>query len=70
VDADCGPGGSCSPGGFSDFCFTPVYFCHTTKDTCVDNSDCPRSGTGYPQSCNYDPANGHFACGDACVAPP
>ncbi len=70
VDADCGPHGYCSPGAFADFCATPIYFCHTAADSCVDNSDCGRSGTGYPQSCNYDTASGRFACSDACVPPP
>jgi len=70
VDSDCGTHGYCSPGALTNFCSTPIYFCHTAADSCVDDTDCSRSGAGYPQSCNYDPMLGHFACSDACVPPP
>ena len=33
------------------------YFCHTKKDSCIDDSDCA-SG----QSCNYDTVNGIWDC--------
>jgi hypothetical protein len=43
VDADCGPGGFCSPTwdlacGQSNG--VVGYYCHTPRDTCVDDIDC------------------------------
>src|SRR5215471_12809515 len=61
VDADCGPRGYCSPGGFEGFCSTPMYFCHTANDTCIDDSDCTRVGAGPLRACNYDARLGGFA---------
>ncbi len=45
-EADCGSG----------------YFCHTSKDSCVDDSDCP-SGT-----CNFDTTAHSWLC-SSCNAP-
>ena len=59
VDADCGPGGFCSPSQFDQWC-GPTYHCHQPSDTCIDVSDC--IGTG----CNFDPQSGHWACGGDC----
>ncbi len=40
IDADCGVGGFCSP--VVDPCtgIASAYWCHTSRDTCVDNTDC------------------------------
>jgi hypothetical protein len=71
TDADCGPQGFCSPGAYAKFCATPIYFCHTAADTCLDDSDCPAPDASGPlQTCNYDSQAHHFACGDICIAPP
>jgi hypothetical protein len=41
VDADCGPEGFCSPTHGTSGCGEVTgYFCHTAKDTCVNDSDC------------------------------
>jgi hypothetical protein len=41
TDADCGPGGYCSP-SIAPMCGngTDGYFCHTSADQCDDGSDC------------------------------
>jgi hypothetical protein len=74
TDADCGPQGFCSPGAYVALCQTPVYFCHTAADTCLDDSDCPREADAGlyppPRACTYDSQAHHFACGDACIPPP
>ena len=58
VDADCGVGGYCSP--VVEGCSSQVmdYACHTAKDTCSDNKDCPLGS-----SCAPDPSTGVWACG-------
>ncbi len=60
VDADCGPGGYCSP--VVDGCSSQVlgYACHTPKDTCSDNKDCP-----FSSSCAPDPSTKAWRCGPA-----
>jgi len=58
VDADCGPGGSCSP-TFGNPCRTVTgYQCHSAADTCHSNGDC----CGDTPVCDYQPELGHFAC--------
>jgi hypothetical protein len=50
VDADCGPNGACSPsfGSCGNYGGTEGYYCHTSSDTCVDDSECTEGGTmGY-----------------------
>ncbi len=69
VDSDCGPGGYCSPGILGGLCAHPIYFCHTPKDTCTDDGDCPPLPSGVSQTCNYDSQAGHFACGLPCFQP-
>ena len=59
VDADCGPGGFCSPSQFDQWC-GPTYHCHRPSDICIDDSDC--IGTG----CNFDSQSGHWSCGGDC----
>src|SRR5439155_1737546 len=49
VDADCGSGGYCSPslGSCGNYGGVVGYYCHTTRDTCVDDADCQvRGGLG------------------------
>jgi hypothetical protein len=64
VDADCGGGGYCSPTVSSScgpFYGVTGFYCHTSADTCENDSDCPAtSPAGY---CAYDPSVGHWACG-------
>jgi hypothetical protein len=64
VDSDCGPGGSCSPSEYMQWC-GPHYHCHTAADTCINDGDC--AGT---QGCNFDTSAGHWACGGGCGPPP
>lgn len=75
VDSDCG-GRYCSPspvptaeecGGASPYSFP--YYCHTTSDTCVDDSDCFVDGgpSGY---CVYDPHAKHWGCSPSPGCPP
>lgn len=63
VDADCGPGGFCSP-SFGLHCGSYhgvlSYHCHTPKDDCLDDSDCKKSGYGY---CAFESKSGHWICG-------
>jgi hypothetical protein len=62
IDADCGGGASsyCSPASGGD-CggYHPAthHFCHTPKDTCVDDYDC--QGDSY---CDYDVIDGRWEC--------
>jgi hypothetical protein len=37
------------------------YYCHTPADECLTDSDC----CGSTPSCEYDTANGHWACHSA-----
>jgi hypothetical protein len=65
VDADCGPGGYCSPSaGYGSFQCGVAYFCHTANDTCVNDTDCDAA------KCQYDSAAGHWRCGGPSCAPP
>jgi len=62
VDHDCGAGGYCSPslGSCGNYAGVVGYYCHTAKDTCVDDADCQvRGGVG---DCRYDPASNAWAC--------
>jgi hypothetical protein len=57
VDADCGPGGYCSPSmSEGGACARFVgFFCHTSGDECVDDTECPSPG-----SCIFSAT--HWAC--------
>ncbi len=46
VDADCGPKGACSPslGSCGNYGGVQGYYCHTSNDTCTDDSECNNSG--------------------------
>jgi hypothetical protein len=62
TDGDCGGGdySYCSPSmGFDCGGYHSIdsYYCHTPKDTCMDDSDC--TGTDY---CNFDPYDGRWKC--------
>lgn len=69
TDADCGPGGFCSPtlGDCGDYGGTTGYYCHTCEDECTDDADCGEGdwGRGY---CRYDSVIGHWRCAsDHCA---
>ncbi len=59
VDADCGANGYCSPQPSTRSCadgVAPQFFCHTASDECVDDSDCPVSGSvSSVRRCAFDP---------------
>jgi hypothetical protein len=59
TDADCGPGGYCSPSivGYCGQTHLAGFFCHTCADTCVNDKDCTS-----PAFCGFDPTVGHWAC--------
>jgi hypothetical protein len=54
VQVPCSCSGNCGHG----------YFCHTPKDSCVDDSDCPAGKT-----CNYDQDGKSWVC-SGCLSPP
>jgi len=66
VDADCGTGGYCSPsaastcGSATSLCLG--YYCHTSQDVCINDSDCAS------QACIYSSSAGYWAC--ASYIPP
>jgi len=66
VDADCGPGGYCSPS--RGYCgFFMGFYCHRPADTCVDPAvDC--ASCGNVNACVYQPAVGIFVCGQSICA--
>lgn len=62
TDADCGGGANsfCSPAYGSDcggYHWYSGYYCHTPKDTCIDDGDC--TGKDY---CDYDVIDGRWEC--------
>ncbi|HEY2404916.1 MAG TPA: hypothetical protein VGI10_02890 [Polyangiaceae bacterium] len=69
VDTDCGPGGFCSPSMLNQSCGA-TYHCHTSADTCIDDSDCPNPSIVDPVGCNFDSSLGHFVCNPGCSSPP
>jgi hypothetical protein len=61
VDADCGPGGWCSPTFSASLCgVVGGYYCHTSRDTCVNDSDCVDGGVGF--ACGFDTTVGYWSC--------
>jgi hypothetical protein len=70
VDADCGDSAYCSPSfvAASCICESPScvegYFCHTTRDLCVDDGDCPAM-----QSCGFDSNEQRFSCQPCLIRP-
>lgn len=69
TDADCG-GMGCSPTrpeSCGNMAGTVGYFCHTKKDECIDDRDCPKKGDESGM-CVYTPAGGRWTCNyDTCV---
>ena len=73
VDANCGTDGQCAGRGCSPTFDTSCgaydgirgYYCHTAKDTCVNDTDCKEGGPGY---CAFDTTVGHWACAYAMCA--
>jgi hypothetical protein len=73
VDADCGPGGYCSPSTRSCYVNPGPYYCHTPMDTCINDSDCPSveaSSCPVFTSCAYDSDAGHWGCSNSVCCPP
>jgi hypothetical protein len=70
VDADCGPGGYCSP-ATNDRCGSlSGYHCHKAADTCHSNADCPATQDGgitFSQTCAYVPELDHWACAAVAI---
>jgi hypothetical protein len=73
TDADCGPGGYCSPSmlrGLSSGSFCGVnaqqgWYCHTSKDECVNDADCKGVDAGpwsSPPTCGYVSAEKRWRC--------
>jgi hypothetical protein len=65
VDSDCGTDGYCSPSSKTAVCGDSLagYYCHTAKDECTNDSDCPSSTTtaGVPM-CVYSTTDTRWAC--------
>jgi hypothetical protein len=60
VDSDCA-GGYCSPS--PGLCGTATgYYCHTAKDTCVNDSDCGKPSTSFENLCAWSAADGRWEC--------
>lgn len=61
VDADCGEKGFCSPtlGTCGNYSGIQGYFCHTSADECVDDTECTQMGAGY---CMFDTMVKHWKC--------
>jgi hypothetical protein len=65
TDKDCGSNGYCSPS--KDACDSLIggYYCHSTADQCVNDSDC--TGSNFGSSCTYE--NNRWECAQlACAA--
>jgi hypothetical protein len=58
TDADCGPGGYCSPSRQPCETLTDpsALYCHTEQDECIDDSDCVDG------NCAYAPTVRHWQC--------
>jgi hypothetical protein len=67
VDSDCGAGGWCSPSTDPSSCAGGLlgYYCHTPKDTCVNDSDCNLKGGAY--ACAYQ--SGFWQCEPELLCP-
>jgi hypothetical protein len=67
VDSDCGPGGYCSPSHGTTGCGGLTgYYCHTTADTCVDDTDCSGSGADV---CAWSMSATHWECQQQQLCP-
>ena len=69
VDADCGPGGYCSPtfGDCGDYSGVEAYQCHTPDDACIDDEDCG-DGAPFAAYCAFNPAARRWMCSDSQCA--
>jgi hypothetical protein len=68
VDANCGPGGFCSPtlGSCGHYGKAVGYYCHTSEDECIDDADCSGAGMfGQKPYCAYEKSIGHWKCSSA-----
>jgi hypothetical protein len=74
IDSDCGPCGFCSPSdnggycGFSTSGPSSAYYCHTSQDTCIDNTDCGVDASD--PACNFNVESSRWSCGTDCQPPP
>lgn len=60
IDADCGPNGYCSENDVFERCggvIEQALYCHTSQDTCVDDTDC-----GVEERCVYQQDATRWAC--------
>jgi len=68
LDSNCGPGGYCSPSMIDVLGSCPGcgsgFFCHTSSDTCLNDSDC---SAGVMPTCAYAPQTGRWGC--ATISP-
>ena len=70
VDADCGAGGYCSPSSTTGICGDSLagYYCHTARDLCVDDSDCPATpGSPDVPGCVYSAMDSRWECDELPV---
>lgn len=69
INADCGPGGYCSPsfGDCGDYFGVEAYYCHTAEDECIDDEDCG-DGDGWGSYCAFNPGRGLWSCSDSQCA--
>lgn len=69
INADCGPGGYCSPsfGQCGDYSGVEAYYCHTADDECIDDEDCG-GGDPWGSYCAFDPGRGFWTCSDSHCA--
>jgi hypothetical protein len=44
------------------------YYCHTSTDQCLDDTDCNGGGAGI-QVCTYVPSAGHWECKTQGICP-
>jgi hypothetical protein len=60
IDANCGPGGYCSPSYGTQGCGGLAgYYCHTPTDQCIDDTDCTDGGYSV---CAYSSATNRWEC--------
>ena len=68
VDTDCDPGGYCSPvHGIDTNCGNVAgYYCHTSRDECIDDSDC--GGLPLDSVCAWSTVDARWECqmADVC----
>jgi hypothetical protein len=65
VDADCGPGGYCSPAFNTSGCGSlGGYYCHTANDQCVNDNDCPSANV-----CTYSASAAVWQCAATVLCP-